>query len=263
LFERIGSGEFGKVWRALNPDGRMVALKKLTRGVRGFKELDRMAKVLCRIDTLQPHPNLLHYSRSWQEGERVYLEAELCECGDLRAFVWSLGNRFDEVFMWKIIHQLASGLAHMHRHNIVHLDLKPDNILVTSDETLKIGDFDNSVLLPDEEVHFEEGDGCYLAPEVLNNPADFPADIFSLGLTFLEILTFVKSINGDDVSKAVGSGNRTQIESISNRLQRSKFALSTDLQRLITSMLALEPQQRPTAAAIEEISRVRLNFSST
>jgi mitosis inhibitor protein kinase SWE1 len=74
----------------------------------------------------------------------------------------------------------------------VHLDLKPANILINFEGTLKIGDFGLATLLPAEKGPDFEGDREYLAPEALRSEIGQPADIFSLGLIMLEIAANVK-----------------------------------------------------------------------
>jgi serine/threonine protein kinase len=90
------------------------------------------------------------------------------------------------------MHQIALGLSGIHRHNVLHLDLKPENVLVSPDGTLKIGDFGQARLKKDWKDG-SEGDATYMAPELFQNSDDSPptpaADIFSLGLLLFELAT--------------------------------------------------------------------------
>ena len=91
-----------------------------------------------------------------------------------------------------IVMQLANALDFMHKNDLLHLDIKPSNILVDEDGIVKISDFGMSMastnLHPDL-CHDYEGDCLYLAPEVLNGRPTGHSDIFSLGLVFLQLLS--------------------------------------------------------------------------
>ncbi|KAF9433690.1 hypothetical protein BGZ76_009108 [Entomortierella beljakovae] len=90
---------------------------------------------------------------------------------------------------WQCLIDISAGLEAIHNTNIVHLDLKPENIFVGSSGDLKIGDFGHSVMLPIHETDGIEGDRRYVAPELLNNQCGKFSDIFSLGVTVYEMLS--------------------------------------------------------------------------
>ena len=89
--------------------------------------------------------------------------------------------------VWRIAHNIASGLKHIHSCGLVHLDIKPANILIDASGSLKIGDFGMATYqgIGDD---FNEGDQRYMAPELLFTPVDRQpsADVFSLSLTLYE-----------------------------------------------------------------------------
>eukprot|EP01018_Ginkgo_biloba_P022475 Gb_12248 [translate_table: standard] len=90
--------------------------------------------------------------------------------------------------VWAYIDQVASGLAHIHSNGILHLDIKPDNILIDSQGLLKIGDF--SLAVTQSQWDWEEGDGGYVAPELLREQEPGPeADMYSFGAMAYEWAT--------------------------------------------------------------------------
>lgn len=135
----------------------------------------------------------------------LYLQTELCVGGTLKDFLSSQADStssISELDVWSILREVASGLDVLHRHGIVHLDLKPDNIFITESGHLKVGDFgmattvttaassssSTSTLLSDL-----EGDGVYMAKELLASRERLPsADIFCLGIMLLEIVTRIQ-----------------------------------------------------------------------
>ena len=95
-------------------------------------------------------------------------------------------DHIPEATVWKIAHDVANGLEHIHSCGLVHLDIKPANILIDNKGILKIGDFGMATTQgPGEDG--EEGDQRYMAPELLASNDHRPsADIFSLALTLYE-----------------------------------------------------------------------------
>ncbi len=129
--------------------------------------------------------------------------------------------------------------------NIVHLDLKPDNILIDSQGLLKIGDFGLSTTIGDPHDPDGEGDKVYMAPEVLQGRFERPADIFSLGLVALELAADV----------ILPGEGQTWIDLRTGVFSSIDFSdVSSDLADLIKSMLCPDPNQRPTAEAVLQIS---------
>lgn len=104
------------------------------------------------------------------------------------------GKSFSEQELCNLLRQIASALHHLHSSNLVHLDVKPENIYVTPAEQYKIGDF--GMICTADEKSFEEGDSRYMPKDLF---CEFPeltkADIFSLGCSVYELVSwfFLKS----------------------------------------------------------------------
>ncbi|ODV88645.1 hypothetical protein CANCADRAFT_26922 [Tortispora caseinolytica NRRL Y-17796] len=126
----------------------------------------------------------------WESNQHLYVLMEYCENGTLDVFLQDHGRvrRLDEWRVWKILVELALGLRFIHDSGYVHLDMKPANVLITFEGTLKISDFGMAAKLPiTGDMEDREGDREYIAPEVLSKQQyGKPADIFSLGLMMLE-----------------------------------------------------------------------------
>ena len=169
---------------------------------------------------------LLFFYRAWQEDGYFLCQTELCcrdtcrELLDSVKFLWNTarnkypslerhlptpsntepGSMEDAVgrlvpndTVWKICHDIAAGLSHIHSHGLVHHDIKPSNIFFVAHPRFgamcKIGDFGMAGEI-DSSADGLEGDTRYMPPELLASGARHPsADIFSLGLTIYEIAT--------------------------------------------------------------------------
>lgn len=166
---------------------------------------------------------IFDFITSWKHDGGYYIISDYYENGTLNDFIQKqLVNpdfRFDDFRIWKIIVEVCHGLNFIHKHcKIVHLDLKPSNIFVTFEGSLKIGDFGLSTKLPLKGQHFEnEGDREYIAPEIIHDSVyDFKADIFSLGLMIVELACNVVLPDNGQVWQRLRSGNISDIGRISS-----------------------------------------------
>merc|ERR1719193_2680202 len=107
------------------------------------------------------------------EDNIVYIAMEYCERGSVEA-LQSSSSRFKltRPILSKLLRQVSSGLAHMHSMNLVHMDVKPGNILISADWNFKLGDFGHTTKLSEENGRpiwpVRDGDKRYISKEVLN-----------------------------------------------------------------------------------------------
>jgi serine/threonine protein kinase len=89
-----------------------------------------------------PHPNIVQYYVPWQQEGLLYFKTELCEGGSFRNALRALPDNasLPEETVWTFVAHVASALHHLHALGVVHLDVKPDNVLI-SGTTLKLADF--------------------------------------------------------------------------------------------------------------------------
>lgn len=171
-------------------DGRTFAVKKFKQQYHGVRERERYMEEVNILKALGKHDHVIEYMDSWEENRTIYIQTEYCENGSLDTFLDELGNkgRLDEFRVWKIMLELAMGLQHIHESGFIHLDIKPANVLIAFDGSLKISDFGMSTRWPAAQSLEREGDRQYIAPEALQSHIyDRPGDIFSLGLSMIEI----------------------------------------------------------------------------
>ncbi|KIS70252.1 wee1 kinase [Mycosarcoma maydis] len=274
--ETIGHGEFSEVLKAVSrSNGYAYAVKRMKKAYLGARDRLRRLEEVDVLRTLstsgKPHANIVSLFDAWEEQGHLHLQLELCPLGSLAFFLEEYGQQvgaLDEPRLWKILAELSSGVAYIHSHNILHLDLKPANVLITEHGTLKIGDFGMATRWPlvdaettlrgaslnDESDAYaldqvaepwpsqrgleREGDRVYLAPEVIfHGQYGKAADVFSLGLILLEAAGNVELPDNGEPWQKLRRDDLSDVD---------LSALSGPLVRMLERLLCSEPEQRAT-----------------
>jgi len=147
--ETLGKGEFGEVFKVRqNSTGKVFAIKRPTQPACGPKALARQYEevdILRRLTQGSTHsPYIIQLHAAWEEDRRWNMQIEYCENGTLEHFLGLIAgfqDRIDEERIWKITSELTQAVAYMHSSGVLHLDIKPANILITAHGGLKVGDF--------------------------------------------------------------------------------------------------------------------------
>ncbi len=194
VITRIASGGMGEVYRAQDAVlGRDVALKVLhpqLAGDRGF--VDRFRRE-ARAAAVLNHPNVVGVY-DWGVTDGTYfMVMEFVRGQNLRALLQHV-ERLEPAQVAEVSLQVLAALDHAHGHGIVHRDVKPENILIADNGTLKVADFGLARAFADSHVSQAEGTVTgtvqYLAPEqVQGEPADPRTDLYATGIVMFELLT--------------------------------------------------------------------------
>ncbi|KRZ24660.1 Membrane-associated tyrosine- and threonine-specific cdc2-inhibitory kinase wee-1.3, partial [Trichinella pseudospiralis] len=246
--KRIGQGSFGEVFSVTSlDDGEQYAVK---RSIEGFRNsLDRRLKLdeVEKHEMLPPHPNFVQFVRGWEECGSLYIQTELCD-RTLSDYANKIHD-VPELTVWYFLIDLLSALKHLHDNRLVHLDLKPENIFLTKDEICKVGDFgllfNQKTMNPQNAI---EGDSKYLALEALHGIIGPFNDIFSLGITILELASDLDVPTNGEVWHYLRTGQLPE-----GLLRR----VSPELREVIRSMMHPEHKKRPAAAELLEIPAVK------
>jgi predicted Ser/Thr protein kinase len=198
----IGVGGMATVYRGFDLQSRRpVALKTLRaeyqRDPASRQRFRREARAMAFVN----HPNLVTIYDLYEEQDGSWVVMEFVDGETLKAFVQRDGPLPPESVAL-ILQQLANALAHIHARNMVHLDIKPQNIMITESGEVKIIDFG---LAQPPGAHIVQGSGlafgtaAYLAPEQVRGDAiRFETDVYSLGCVVYELLTGQMPFNVPD-----------------------------------------------------------------
>uniref|UniRef100_A0A6V7QT91 Protein kinase domain-containing protein n=1 Tax=Ananas comosus var. bracteatus TaxID=296719 RepID=A0A6V7QT91_ANACO len=199
---QIGSGMFSVVWLARHRmRGTEVAVKEIVVDRLSDKLKERLLTEVFILKRIK-HPNIIALRDFFQIGERIYLVLEYCRGGDLSMYMQRHG-RVSEAIAKHFLQQLASGLQVLCKHNVVHRDLKPQNLLLLTKEekpVLKIADFGFArSLQPCGLAETLCGTPLYMAPEVMQvQKYDAKADLWSVGIILFQLVTGQAPFNGSN-----------------------------------------------------------------
>lgn len=232
--------------------------------------MDHEGRVAARSEAILlsklVHPTILSHFESFEDDvstkiggggaarRTLCIVTEFCSQGDLASHILARkGKLFDEQEVLDMLAQVCLALAYMHSRRVLHRDLKPQNIFVVADGSLRVGDLGIARVLKFtfELAHTVVGTPIYLAPEVVESkPYASKADVWSLGVVLYEMMALKRPFSG------------STIPSLVRRILRGKYpplpdAFSDDLRGLVHLMLSKTPSSRPSVAAILQLPMIR------
>src|SRR3954470_5555205 len=245
--DKLGEGGMGVVYKGVDPGiGRPVAIKMMTGGFAENPDLlKRFQREAQYAGTLQ-HPNIvIIYELGTHEGN-PYMAMEFIAGESLESIV-SSHRRMSLVDKIEIMIQILNGLQYAHEHGIVHRDIKPGNIMVLKDGTVKIVDFgiarisDNSMTKTGQIV----GTINYMSPEQFNgHVVDGRSDIFSAGVLLYEFLTGVLPFDGAETPSVILKILNEPPPPLKNHLQ----SYPPELEEVMNRALAKDREERYASA---------------
>lgn len=261
IISRLGEGAFGVVYEARDrARGERVAIKALHR--LGPDALLRFKQEFRTLRNLR-HPNLVRLEELIEQRGRWYITMELVRGSDVLSYVRRGAQRrrsdreslpggasvpFDEERLRLCLIQLAQGLEALHQAHKIHRDIKPANVRVTHDGRVVLLDFG---LVFDQQEDSSTapsmvGTAAYMSPEQAASSGVTPAsDWYSVGVLLFEMLTGQRPFTGSPLQVMLDKQRRTP--SPPSLLSRD---VPKDLDELCLQLLAPQPSDRPTGAAL-------------
>ena len=183
----LGKGKFGIVFEAVRKeDGLRVAIKVIKKSLLMTPKMYDQVETEINILTITDHSCIVKMIENFETKTDIFIVMEHIEGGDL--YQQLKREPIEETLAIKYIRQIIEGLEHLHSMNIVHRDIKPDNILVM-DDRIKICDFGWSCI-SDKSQHGICGTLDYICPEMVRNTLyNKTIDLWCLGVLTYELLT--------------------------------------------------------------------------
>jgi len=208
ILEKIGRGGMGVVYKALNVYlDKYVAIKTVTLGLASEENFTNRFRTEARALARLQDPNIVSIYDLRADDDQWYIVMEYVEGMTLAQMI-----RDYKAIPWQkalsIFKQMLSAIGHAHRAGIIHRDIKPNNVMITATGVVKITDFG---LAKDQETKGHTltattgGTLHYMSPEQVKGLifTDYRSDIYSLGLTFYEMLSGKIPFRKDDTDFSI------------------------------------------------------------
>jgi len=218
-----------------------------------IRELKNEINLMKRLD----HCNIVRPLETYQFSGQLYMLMELCSGGDLYA-----RDPYTEEQAAHIVESLLSAVAYMHEHNIVHRDLKYENVMFVNssrNSEIKIIDFGLSKkFLPDQKLKEGVGTIYTMAPEVLKKNYTSKADVWSVGVLAYMLLSSQMPFYGRKRREVVKKISKSTFDFKGRRWS----TISSQAKDFVTELLRRDPTERPTAEEARKALWVNTGQSS-
>jgi len=259
LLEPLGSGGMAVVYKALDEMlERIVAVKILREDYAQDEDFRERFKQEAKSAANLSHPNIVTVYDFGLDEKQVFIVIEYINGTDLKSLIRERG-RFSVEDTVGLVAQACAGVGYAHRAGLVHCDIKPHNMLVSTDFRLKVTDFGIARALatihPDEKSEIVWGSPHYFSPEQAAGGAPSPSsDVYSLGVILYEMLTGQLPFKASD-STELARMHRDEIPIPPRRLNP---AIPESLEEITLKVLSKEPAARYRTA--DQLGRVLLSF---
>ena len=259
VFEKIiGKGSFGRVYKVQKKSNKYTyAIKILNLPLTA--QIDKQL-IINEIRLLASHncKHIIDYSTVFIKHSSIYIVMEYATKGDMYQLINSYksnNKKFSNLEIFNYFIQIAQGIKYLHKHNIIHRDIKSANIFIDHNNNLKLGDFGIIKILQSYamQANTQIGTPYYMPPEIYRYQRyNTKIDIWSLGCVLYEMMAFYPPFNG-----------RTMVD-LKYKIFSGKYNSSVlrpyapELRNLVSLTLNTNPTMRPT---IDQILKCACTFS--
>ena len=259
LLYPIGNGGFGKVYKAIHNSSKQVYAIKIIDYTKG--NINDKSNISFNYNSIQQETSLMRlvnksdyiikYYGSYfsRESNTIWLILEYCSSGSAVDLMLSMGRTLSEVEVATIMEMILKGLIYIHKLNLIHRDIKGANIMLSEDGYAKLGDFGVGIRMTNEEYRTsKKGSPHWMSPQViLNKNYDMKTDIWSLGITCLELVEGeppFADLNPEEVMEHIAK-KPPKAEDVIDPKEHTR-----DFIDFVNGCLEINPKKRPTAEAL-------------
>ena len=243
ILKKIGKGSFGSVYLVKRKkDSKIYALKSVILSNLPKNQQESSVNEV-RILASVHHQNVISYKEAfWDDNtSSLNIVMEYADDGDLYTKIKKMKEEkifFEEKTIWDYTIQIIQGLKALHDKNIMHRDLKSENIFLTKNYKCKIGDMNVSKVLKEKLLMTQTGTPYYASPEVwMSKPYSFKSDLWSIGCVIYEMCELKTPFTGKDMDDLF-------INVCMNKTERINKRYSDDLWFMIKKLLEVNVDKR-------------------
>jgi len=246
LVAQQGSGGMSVIYKAIDRAlGRSVAIKilrpSLTRDPSFLEKFRNEARAVANLS----HPNIVTVHDVGSDGPTHYIVMEMVEGRDLKKIIKEHGGPLPVNRVLEIGIQICAGIGYAHRSGLVHADVKPQNVLITPDDVVKVTDFGIAQALTDtqpvEKADVVWGSPHYFAPEQAKGERPTPAaDVYAIGIVLFEMLTGELPYTGNNQQELALAHIRERVPMVTERNPKVPESLA----RTVHKVMSKHPNER-------------------
>lgn len=246
--KEIGQGSYGKAVLVKDPEGKMYVIKVIDMSRMDSKQRKDAVNEVKVLSSLK-HPYIISYRESFTEHRSLSIVMDYAEGGDLHQRIkrHSINNRsFPEERIARWFTEATLAMKYLHDKHVLHRDFKTQNLFLTAQDRLRLGDFGISKVLESTGAFAKTtiGTPYYLSPEIcMERPYSYSSDIWALGCVLYEMAALRVPFDAQNLQALVQKITRGPTPTIDR-------TYSVELRQLCTDLLHREEGQRPSAQDI-------------
>jgi len=244
VIKKLGEGGKGIVYKCMDNNLNRIVAIKLIKGElldsESYSRLIREAKTTAMLS----HPNIVSIYDMSRDGQRFYMVVEYVDGESLDRYIASHRENISTKELIRISISIAEALDYAHKHGVLHRDVKPENIMISSDGTVKLMDFGLARSFDSPRLTHAGmivGTPAYLSPEsAIGKESDARSDLYSLGCVMYQMATGSPPFTGKDSLKLIYS----HIHDVPQPPSRVNQNIPQSVETVIMKLLRKNPDER-------------------
>ncbi|XP_023171257.2 serine/threonine-protein kinase 10 isoform X2 [Drosophila hydei] len=259
----LGDGAFGKVYKAQHKEHKRFAAAKMCT----LEDEENLSDHMVEIDILSEikHPNIVELYEAFSIDDKLWMLIEYCDGGALDSIMVELDKALTEPQIAYVCKHMTEGLTFLHKNKVIHRDLKAGNVLLTMEGGVKLADFGvsakNKHTMQKHDTFI--GTPYWMAPELVlcetfrDNPYDHKVDIWSLGITLIELAQMEPPNSEMSPMRVLLKIQKSEPPKLDHPNRWSK-----EFNDFLKKSLVKDPQQRPSTDVLLQHGFINCNLDA-